>query len=596
MEIGLKKSRHPCGVCARRKVKCDRLIPCTNCIKRGQENECVETGKRDAEKKNYNSELINFWHTYEYYVVDVGLFKLQLTDSSVKLDDFGLRWRDVQSIIDLVDLDQSFQLLDYAMERLGPLYFGCLSDIGELYVKLDDYWGRKDEGVPSNLDECYWDALLWAIFTMAVYYMPPEKLATVFPEDQLGKWISQESKNTQLNLLPIFTECTIMQLYNANFLANPDIKLIQIYLILCNTNFNWSNTHLSNNLLMQCLHVAKMFHVDDFRSLISDSTAMKLIKLTCEKLWYRLCTCDYLHSNPQRSINCHGEISSLLQHAAYLEDLPNTDVNQSEDHFEVLYWKLISLDRDLDQYLRFPTKPPLKTLDAIQRQTENFQTKITNMVEEESFSSEFEKFLATFLLRSVCWKLHKMFFIFYDTSDSLTASIHHAKSLIALLVNNVKTRKRIFFNKHPIVLMSLSRVASFYAFANIFMKKQSVEEIHEDLKELLVHLPPTFGYKLEHLKYLVDRLDQLKSVWEKIILMDSKNPFQHPIMLVLKNDVERIYQILQRRPSLVRGASSQSSRRLFQDDSQIDINEDNKEISLIVTDFEKNFDIDDILT
>ncbi|CAR25751.1 hypothetical protein ZYGR_0A03200 [Zygosaccharomyces rouxii] len=596
MEIGLKKSKHPCGVCARRKVKCDRLIPCTNCIKRGQENECVDTGKRDAEKKDYNSELIKFWHTYEYYVLDVGLFKLQLTDSNGKLEDFSSRWGDVQSIMDLVDLDQSFQLLDYSMERLGPLFFGCLSDIGEIYVKLDDYWGRRDEGVPSNLDECYWDALLWAIFTMAVYYMTPEKLATVFSEDQLQKWVGQESKNTQLNLLPAFTECTIMQLYNANFMANPDIKLIQIYLILCNTNFNWSNTHLSSTLLILCLHVAKMFHIDDFRSLINDSTAMKLSKLTCEKLWYRLCTYDYLQSSPQRSISCHGEISSLLQHAAYLEDLPNTDVNQSEDNFEVLYWKLISLDRDLDQYLASPTKPPLKTLDAIQRQTEIFQTKISNMVEEESFSSAFEKFLAIFLLRSVCWKLHKMYFIFYDTSDSLTASIHHAKSLIALLVNNVRAKKRIFFNKHPIVLMTFSRVASFYAFANIFMQKLTVEEIHADLKELLAHLPPTFGYKLENLTYLVDRLDQLKSIWEKIILIDSKNPFQHPIMLILKNDVERIYQILQRGPSLIRGTGLQSPKRLFQDDYEFNMDDNNKEIALIVIEFEKKFDIGGILT
>lgn len=596
MEIGLKKSRHPCGVCARRKVKCDRLIPCTNCIKRGQENECVETSKKDAEKKNYHSELIKFWNTYEYYVVDVGLFKTQLTDPNLKLKDFNLRWKEVRSIMDIVDLDQSFQLLDYSMERLGPLFFGYFSDIGEIYVKLDDYWGRRDENVPSNFDEYYWDALLWAIFTMSLFYMPPEKLVTMFSEDQLKNWAGQEPKDTQLNLLPFFAECTIMQLYNANFMANPDIKLIPIYLILCNTSFNWSNIHLSNTLLLQCLHVAKMFHVDDFRSLINDSTAIKLSKLTCEKLWYRLCTCDYLQSSPQRSTNCHGEISSLLQHAAYLEDLPNTDVSQNEDNFELLCWKLVSLDRDLDQYLTTPTKPPLKTLDAIQRQTEIFQIKFTNMVEEESFSSLFERFLAILLIRNACWKLQKMYFIFYDTSDSLPASIHHVKSLIALLVENVRVKKRIFFNKHPIVLMIFSRVISFYAFANIFMKNLLVGEIYEDLKELLVHLPPIFGHKLKNLRYLVDRLDELKTIWERIILMDSKNPFQHPIMLVLKNDVERIYQILQRRPSLIKGTGFHNSKRLLQDLSGVEINDNDKGVALIVTEFEKSFYIESIFT
>lgn len=596
METGLKKSKHPCGVCARRKVKCDRLIPCTNCIKRGQENQCVETGKRDAVKKDHELELIKFWNIYEYYLLDIGLFKLRLPDPNRKLSDFNLRWTDVQTIMDLVDLDQSFQLLDYSMERLGSLYFGCLSDIGEIYVKLDDYWQRRDEAIPSNIDEYYWDALLWAIFTLSIYYMTPEKFANVFPEDQVQDRVGQQPIDIQLSLLHAFTRCTITQLYNADFMENPDIRIVQIYLILCNTTLNWSNIQLGNTLLVQSLHIAKMFHVDDFRPLLNDSTSMKLTKLTCEKLWYRLCSSDYLHSSPQRSISYHREISSLLQHAAYLEDLPNTDVNQSEDLFEVLYWKLISLDRDLDQYLASVAKPPLKTLDAIQRQTEIFQTKISNIVDEEAFNSNFEKFISIFLLRSVCWKLYKMYFIFYQTSDSLTTSIYHCKSLIALLVNNVRSKRKTLFNRYPLILRSLARIVPFYAFANIFINNANIEEIYVDLKELLAHLPSTFEHNLENLKYMVDRFDQLKIVWERIRLLNSKDPFQHPIMLILKNDVERVYQVLQMRPPLIKGAGLQRSKRYFQDDLDHGIQDNNREIQLIITDFARKFSIDSIFT
>ncbi len=43
------ESRHPCASCQRRRVKCDRLSPCTNCITHGQE--CKQPDSRRAPRK-----------------------------------------------------------------------------------------------------------------------------------------------------------------------------------------------------------------------------------------------------------------------------------------------------------------------------------------------------------------------------------------------------------------------------------------------------------------------------------------------------------------------------------------------------------------
>lgn len=599
MLTGLKKAKHPCSVCARRKVKCDRLIPCTNCIKRGQENECVQASK-DAKETNNSEQLFKIWPTYEYWVIEIGLLKFEHSDPATQSEEYGSILSETQLMMDLVNVTQSYKLLDYSMEKLGSLYFGCLADIGEIYVRLEDYWQRRDGDVQSNIDECYWDALLWAIFTQSIYYMTPSKFSDIFPEEQVRKTLGQESPNLteslQSTFLEAFMRCVITQLYSANFMAHPDIRIVQIYLVLSNTTFPFTNSLLNNSLLVQCFHVVKMFRVDDFRPLINDSTAMRLTKLTCEKIWYQLCSSDYLQSSPQRSLSFHSEISSLLQHAAYLEDLTSIDVYESEDHFEVLYWKLLSLDRDLEQYSTSTSKPPLRTLDAVQRQTEIFHVKLSNSLEEGSFNSELEKFLATFLLRSVCWRLYEMYFIYYNTSESMSTTLHHAQSLISLLVNNVNAKKNEFFNRHPLVLRSLSRVTTFYAFANTIIQDVEIEQILADLKELILHLSPVFGPKSENLKFLVDRFEAFKILWEKVRTIDSTNSLQHPVVKIMKNDVERIYQLSHRRPPLIRGAGLLRSKQLFYNEDGVDDNGESRDFKVIVSNFESEFNIDSIIT
>ncbi|SJM84898.1 related to Centromere DNA-binding protein complex CBF3 subunit B [Zygosaccharomyces bailii] len=600
MFTGVKKGKHPCNVCAKRKVKCDRLIPCTNCVKRGQENECVQASKKGVKEADNNKGLFLFWPTYEYWVVDIGLLKFQYYEPTAQFEDFPSRSEEMELVLKFVNVTQSYKLLDYSMERLGSLYFGCLADISEIYVRLEDYWQRRDDDIRPNIDECYWDILLWTLFTQAIYYMTPDNLRSIFPEEEVRQLLGQDSavwtESLQLAFLQSFTRCVITQLYKANFMAHPDIRVVQIFLILCNTTFSISNSLLSNSLLIECFHIAKMFHVDDFRPLINDSTAMRLTKLTCEKLWYRLCALDYLQTCPQRSINFHCEISSLLQHAAYLEDLPNTDIYESEDHFEVLYWKLLSLDRDLEQYSKSMSKPPLKTLDAIKRQTEIFYVKITNSSEEQSFNSDIEKFLANLILKSVCWKLYKMYFIFYDTSNALALMLHYTQSLISLLVNNVNVKKNAYFNKHPLVLCFLSKVATFYAFANIMIPSIEVEQILSDLKELLANFPSIFGTKVENLKYLVDRFDELATLWKKVRMIDTNNSLKHPVTKVLKNDVKRIYELSHRRPSLIRGAGLLRSKPLLYDEDFSDENEESEDYKTIVSEFEEDFNIDNIVT
>lgn len=512
--------------------------------------------------------------------------------------------------LDYLTRDQSFYLLDHSMERLGALYFGCVSDVGELYFMLEEYWKRRDMEVEhksireSCPDEYYWNAILWAIFTLTIYYMPLERISEVFPVPPLLKRNIERPNDTDTNslwsetlhlaLFKSFSQCTITQLYAADFVANPDIRLVQVYLILSNTIFPQGNVYLSDGLLMQCFHLAKLFHVNDFKPLLDDTTALRLTKLTCEKLWYRLCICDYLQAGPNKPIDFHTELSSLLQHAAYLEDLPNVDIYQSEDNFEVLYWKILSLERDLDQYLLRGTKPPLKTLDAVERQIEIFNTKLSSTEENGSLNSDFEKFLATFLLRTISWKLYKMYFIYYNTSNALAKTLIYAKSLITLLVKNIKKQQNIIFNKNPIILRSLARISTFYAFYAMFSQSVEIENLNLDIAELLSNLSEMFDSELISVKYLLGRFNSLKSIWANVRLIDTEDSFRHPVIRILQNDIDKVSQRFDKRPSLIKGMGVQISKR-----RKLDDNEDNEKhgggFNSIVSEFELQYAIERIV-
>ncbi|QLG72440.1 hypothetical protein HG535_0D01480 [Zygotorulaspora mrakii] len=605
-----KRSAHPCPICAKRKVKCDRLIPCTNCVKRGQEKECIEANRKsELETNSYLSftKILQLWQKYEYWIMDIGLLK---TDNTKVADNFVDVSDDLQECkywMTFLKRDQSFKLLDYSMERLGALYFGCFSDIGELYLLLEEYWQRRDmesgntEDPPLfSSDDYYSDTLLWSLFTLTVYYMPLKELRKVIPlplnHQPLSKSIREENdeqkwtEDVKIDIIGAFTECTVSQLYCAKFLSTADVRLVQIYLILANTSFPWTNICLANSMRIICFQISKAFHLNDFKLSMSDSTLLRLTKLNCEKLWYRLCICDYLHSNPNSNICFHTELSSLLQHAAYLEDLPNVDVYQSEQNFEVFFWKIVSLDRDLDQYLTKDIKPPLKTLDAIQRQIEIFNEKHSMEQESNILKSDFEKFLITYLLRMISWKLYKIYFIYHDAANSFDKSIHYAKSLISLIVRNIRQSKKIIFNSHYMVLQSVVRISSFYAFYSLFKQSDAVEELNLDISELISNLPSVFKSKLVNLQYLLSRFSYLRTIWTTVQLKDTSDYLKHPVIEILQNDVDSVSQRFQQFPSLIRNVNSISRKRSF-DDHQSNVIEHNS-LRQIISRFESQHPIE----
>ncbi|EDO17833.1 hypothetical protein Kpol_1043p23 [Vanderwaltozyma polyspora DSM 70294] len=620
---GPVKSREVCANCARRKVKCDRLVPCGNCVRRGLEVSCNPNGSGsgsgsglgpgfDESVSNVSSKSsLALWQAYERYVVDIGLFKVSNQDVKDAYEDVSSDIHETEYLMACLNEEDSYSLLNYAVENLGPLFFGCLADVSELYPMLDRYWQRrnlhrqKNGSVIFSVDENYETTLLWSIFALSVYYIDCQQLDALFESDVLSRVLDISSspssraktitEQVQSQLFDFIIKLITVLLYKTNFMTYPDIRLVQIHIILSATSFLTSHRSLSDSILLQSFSVAKMYQLGNLQRSVNDSTIEQLIKITTEKMWYRLCISDYLSSGPSNRITFHHQISSLLQQQLPNEDSSNLDVCQSEDTFDSLFWKILSLDRDIDQYLIRDSKPPMKTLDAISKFEENLHERVSSIGELESKNSQFEKFILIYLLNSISWKLNKSYFIYYDTSGSLEKSMHHVKVMIELLVKNFNHSP--LFNKHPIVINCFSKISLFYSFYYTFNDSTTLKDLCLDINEVIMNLSDLFKPALSKLIILITRFKKLKLIWDQVKVLDSDNALNHPVITILKDDINFIKKSINHLPPIISGTSSSMLYKRTLDDEDIDAFKGNKSeaFKLIISEFESEFNIQEII-
>lgn len=609
-------SRRACLVCSRRKVKCDRLIPCSNCIKRGEEEECISTFTSQSLKgvsrtdKNYLQSLLKIWQSYEYWIMDIGLFKTKsLSPADEKLNlEASLRASDFW--FQYLSEEQSFTLLNFAAENLGALYFGYFSDVNKLFVQLELYWrrwesmeGKLPEEYQFTADDYYWNALLWSVFTMSVYYIPLELLSEIFPVEPICDLFQIEKKREwtdalQLTLYQEFSKCTIDQLNRANYLRYPDIRLIQTYLILSTTMFPTIDYTTSDGLLLQCMNVAKILNIDFRHQFVTEDPVREITKGIISRIWYSLCICDYIQSNPDKRIVFHTEIASLVQHTPSSQDEQEYDIYRPEDSFESLCWRLLSLKKDLDRYLNLDKKPRPRTLATVKRELDSLEKKLGSRVpEERSVSSRFEKFLTSFLINVLNWKINKLNLIFFGTSHAFQKTVHYTRVIAQLLVNNV-TRGTSLFNKHPWVMYEMSRIIPFYSFYRIFDSSQTVQDLNKSLDELTMLLPMILGDKVNKLIYLNRRLKSMGELWEKVRIVGSDDSSNHPVFKILQDDINFVLKyhnrisLLEKDFQAIREGSDYYSSA---EENVVDEYEENEEFKVLVSKFESENDMKELI-
>lgn len=563
---------HPCTVCQKRKVKCDRNQPvCHNCAARNEIDECIYENKRSnkrvrvgSEPRKYDTELYALWNDYEnLWLRDVMGQKQNVTDNGMApgLDNLHkINHMDFYDV--LISKDLSFEILNYSLERFGWLYFGLFSDVGEILVEMEKFWSyyessrldptEGDKSVDSielfqSIDQLLWDLILRSILTTTVFFMPVHELQRLLNVEKFREYIadlaekSEWDENTRFQIFSVLLRLTLQKLLRVIFTINNDLRIVQIFLILSNTSFHQIYPTLGTNLLVHSIHLTNSLGVKDFKLKINDNATSRLRKLTFQNIWFRLSTIDYLTSTPYNPINLHSQNKSIIKQNYLLTrlDTDMVDVYDIENTLESLRWEILSLDRDLEE----TNSPSLKTLASIKDLLILLDKRIQNISNESSINKKFEIFILKLKSSFVLWKTLRAEFTQHGVASGFQKLCFQSQVIIGLFLTNIQDNVPEF-NSYFLCFYVLSRISAFHSFYEIFFVSEENEQLSTDCIEIFAMM--SHNYQPLNIGILSDlsRFGKLKTLKQSVKVIDGNNKLNHPVHYILREDIQLFRRML----------------------------------------------------
>ncbi|CDO93715.1 unnamed protein product [Kluyveromyces dobzhanskii CBS 2104] len=580
------KADHPCTVCQKRKVKCDRKQPaCQNCIERDEVELCTYDENRAPKRSRltpaadkFESQLLFLWREYEKLWIRDTIGQCQNNtgpSASLLMENF-----DESSIQDffgtLFSKDSVFEILDYSLQRYGWLFFGFFTDISELPFKMEEFWDDFETGSlstqerditaqqvarNSSLDNLLWELILRSVITMTIYYMPSEGLISLVNKEALRKLqLDHSDSDSKSNAVKvhynIFHHCLkflLKKILRTIFTLPADIKTLQIFLILSNTSFLNIYPSLGNNMLVHCIHLVKILNIKDFKLRVNDSAYVRLQKLTMHNIWFRLSSIDYTRSTPNKLITLHTENSSILNRKNLMNDysVDSIDVYDVENNSESLRWKLTSLERDLEE-----TTPSLKTLQLMKDLIINFDERLPTVTRKSSPNIRFENFILKLHCSFVLWKVLRCEYTQFGFAHGLQ-KLCLQTNRITSLVSNFIQEGFLECSAHPLCSHVLCVLIAFHSFYCIFHDSKEVSALVDEALILLSILSEPMQITLNSFFDNISRFQELKTLWNSVEIADQIDKLVHPTLYILKNDIVHLRNNLNHKSYLLKGSQEE---------------------------------------
>lgn len=306
-----KTKRKPlvCVPCRLRKVKCDKNIPCKNCVVRGLISEChreiviVRGVVANAEKvpnhggsaqraRNgiFNENQVDNIRacverlTFGFIKVE-RLFKAE-SQKEVYWPEFHLEFETIMSRINHLS---SYSLCSFACYYINFIHNGVIPTL--FMREHEEFWNGHVEQEPACLlyhkpskiqskqprDYYFWMALYYATICNGIYF------GSIELKDDLNFSVQELQ-----SLGPKFFRAAHDCLCRAHFMDSPDIRFIQVYCLMSTCFHAYGSVGLSQSLLAQCVDIARKLKMD-----IPDPTPESKFSSEVKKiLWYTLCLID----------------------------------------------------------------------------------------------------------------------------------------------------------------------------------------------------------------------------------------------------------------------------------------------------------------
>lgn len=341
-----------CRKCAAKRIKCNKKVPCDQCIKRkidhlcGREKVVVKGQLRNEpwefrveELETENSKLKNEVEALKLELSRVEGGKRKYTKTTFDLFftavHYALRGfasveeRDLKMTPEKALLlrgtltrHMSETLVKHNFDMLFCLHMAVYPE--HFFVEHDNFWksGTADQvtGIFEGLSrqQCRWLALWYSLLSSALF----------FSDENLTQTL--ESSSDELFRLAQATLAASLEcLMKAEFMTYPDITTVQIFCVLSSCLNGFGGFHLSNCLLEVAIYVAKSLNLNR----LDNVKNLHLFELELGKrMWWTLTVIDWLEDFNRTPLIRRGSFSTGIPRN-YTESellLRDSDANESQ--------------------------------------------------------------------------------------------------------------------------------------------------------------------------------------------------------------------------------------------------------------------------
>ncbi|GAM37157.1 hypothetical protein TCE0_022f06834 [Talaromyces pinophilus] len=313
-----QRAPRSCRSCASRKVKCDKAVPCSTCIKRGEADACVREvvivrGEvitwKDEDRPTYE-ELSHENHRLRQEI-DVLEAKLQRSTvnysaaksilkhpgqkDGVEHDVEGLEARlweilsaksakTVSSVSTWNDIVLpsalcSEQLISYDKSWNSWVHYAV--EYPRFQEECNSFSAAMERGQTIEETDPSWMAVYFSVLSAAIIMMDDEEAGKLrFPEGFDRRIMSR-----------MWYDAAIFSLYQADFMRVPHIHTVQAIAILGMCFNNWGDVEVGQHLWSSALRIARRIGLHTH---YSDAAASCLSAEGQHRLWWTLVICEWL--------------------------------------------------------------------------------------------------------------------------------------------------------------------------------------------------------------------------------------------------------------------------------------------------------------
>ncbi|KAK6453837.1 uncharacterized protein RJT20DRAFT_63745 [Scheffersomyces xylosifermentans] len=376
-----------CYQCWKRRVKCNKQIPCDVCINRGLGHLCrrenvvvkgvvlndpaardtVELEQDNLQLKNTNAMLQEKIRILERALIDKEtphrLIKSNHGSNPIQKKEIDIYGTGVHLAVRNLTKDDEFnksftydsmeKLANFVTEKIScELISFNLENLYQIHSALHPYkfweehklfWKTSSERhLTSKIDRST-DDYLW----MAIWYaLLAGSLFTLSDELEIGLGLRTED---YFEMAQIATFASLECLHRGQFLRFPNIRSIQTFCVLATCFHGFAGVHLQNALLSCMIYIARALNLDDLQ-VSQQQMSLLDFEVSC-RLWWILVIIDWLECFNRDSIIPIRDFQTAIPRNISDKDLILNIATESTSYTSISFNKFMiemsSIKRDL---------------------------------------------------------------------------------------------------------------------------------------------------------------------------------------------------------------------------------------------------------